>query len=113
MVDEHDPRPRSRRGPGAASLLRAAKLDEPGRAHRDQVVAYVEGHADAAWRQRRRPPTGLALVVDAAASGRSMLHRKLGRWSQPGATYGDANLAAVAHCEAREETGLVGLRGGA
>lgn len=39
-----------------------------------------------------------------------MLHRKLGRWFQPGGhADGDANLAAVALKEAQEETGLDGL----
>ena len=44
--------------------------------------------------------------------GRSllMLHRKLGRWFQPGGhADGDANLAAVALREASEETGIEGL----
>jgi 8-oxo-dGTP pyrophosphatase MutT (NUDIX family) len=40
-----------------------------------------------------------------------MLHRKLGRWFQPGGhADGDTNLAAVALREAGEETGIEGLR---
>ncbi|MCB0964759.1 MAG: NUDIX domain-containing protein, partial [Acidimicrobiales bacterium] len=39
-----------------------------------------------------------------------MLHRKLGRWFQPGGhADGDANLAGVALREATEETGIDGL----
>jgi 8-oxo-dGTP pyrophosphatase MutT (NUDIX family) len=39
-----------------------------------------------------------------------MLHRKLGRWFQPGGhADGDANLANVAFREACEETGIEGL----
>ncbi|MEZ5180701.1 MAG: NUDIX hydrolase [Acidimicrobiales bacterium] len=114
VLDEHDPRlGRDEDLALALALLRAAALDEPGRAHRDQVVAYVEAHADAAWRASVDAHlTGSALVVDAAGERTLlMLHRKLGRWFQPGGhADGDANLAAVAHREACEETGLVGLR---
>ena len=40
-----------------------------------------------------------------------MLHRKLGRWFQPGGHVdGDAGLAAAALREATEETGIDGLR---
>jgi 8-oxo-dGTP pyrophosphatase MutT (NUDIX family) len=51
------------------------------------------------------------VVVD-PAKGRTllMLHRKLGRWFQPGGhADGDANLAHVAFREATEETGIEGL----
>jgi 8-oxo-dGTP pyrophosphatase MutT (NUDIX family) len=56
--------------------------------------------------------TGSALVLDAGGTRTALLfHRKLQRWLQPGGhADGDANLAAVALREAREETGLVGLR---
>src|SRR5690606_4370501 len=40
-----------------------------------------------------------------------MHHRKLDRWLQPGGhADGDADLAAVALCEAREETAVVDLQ---
>jgi 8-oxo-dGTP pyrophosphatase MutT (NUDIX family) len=98
----------------AADLLRAAALEgeEPER-FRGEVLAFVGDHTDAALRSC--PPghlTGSALVVDASGT-RSllMLHRKLGRWFQPGGhADGDTNLAAVALREASEETGIVGLR---
>lgn len=56
--------------------------------------------------------TGSAWLV--SADGRRVLlmhHRKLGRWLQPGGhADGDADLARVALREAREETGVAGLR---
>jgi 8-oxo-dGTP pyrophosphatase MutT (NUDIX family) len=82
-------------------------------AHRREVLAYVEANADAASRSSLRGHlTGSALVVDATGTRTLlMLHRKLGRWFQPGGhADGDTNLAAVALREATEETGLVGLR---
>lgn len=55
--------------------------------------------------------TASAAVID--VDGRRaalMLHRKLGRWFQPGGhADGDTNLAAVAWREATEELGVVGL----
>lgn len=40
-----------------------------------------------------------------------VLHRKLGRWLQPGGhADGDGDLLAVARREAEEETGLLGLQ---
>jgi 8-oxo-dGTP pyrophosphatase MutT (NUDIX family) len=56
--------------------------------------------------------TGSAFVVDAAAQRTLMLfHTKLQIWVQPGGhADGDANLPAVALREAREETGIEGLR---
>jgi 8-oxo-dGTP pyrophosphatase MutT (NUDIX family) len=98
----------------AVALLEAAALDgdEPER-HRAQVLAYVAEHPDAAWRTSVAGHlTGSALVVDAAGERTLLLlHRKLGRWFQPGGhADGDANLAAVALREAAEETGIAGLR---
>jgi len=114
VLEEHDARLGRDEDLGRSlALLGAALLDETGGVHRDQVVAYVEGHADAAWRSSVEAHlTGSALVVDAAGERTLlMLHRKLGRWFQPGGhADGDANLAAVALREAREETGLGGLR---
>ena len=56
--------------------------------------------------------TGSCWLV--SADGRRVLlmhHRKLGLWLQPGGhADGDADLARVALREAREETGLTGLR---
>ena len=98
----------------AAALLRAAELEGEGpERFRADVLAFVAAHADAALRSC--PPghlTGSALVVDASGTRTLlMLHRKLGRWFQPGGhADGDTNLAAVALKEATEETGIAGLR---
>lgn len=97
----------------ALALLGSAAAVAEGAAHRDQVVAFVEEHADAAHRSNPVGHlTGSALVVDARAERTLLLlHRKLGRWFQPGGhADGDANLATVALKEATEETGLEGLR---
>ncbi len=80
---------------------------------RDQVVTFIETHADAAQRSCVEGHlTGSSLVVDATGTRTLlMLHRKLGRWFQPGGhADGDTNLAAVALKEASEETGLPGLQ---
>ena len=98
----------------ALHLLRAAALtDDVSRGHRDAVAAFVAEHPDAAARSCVEGHlTGSGLVVDASATRTLlMLHRKLGRWFQPGGhADGDANLAAVALREASEETGIAGLR---
>lgn len=98
----------------AASQLRAASLeDADARGHRDAVLAFIASNTDAAHRTCVEGHlTGSAVVVDATGSHTLlMLHRKLGRWFQPGGhADGDTNLAAVALKEASEETGLVELR---
>lgn len=98
----------------AATQLRAAAVDGAGAvAHLEQVLEFIDGHADAAVRTNVVGHlTGSALVVDAARERTLlMLHRKLGRWFQPGGhADGDTNLAAVALREATEETGIEGLR---
>jgi 8-oxo-dGTP pyrophosphatase MutT (NUDIX family) len=98
----------------AAEQLRAAVLiDGEVTEHRDRVLAFLADHHDAAHRSSASGHlTGSALVVDAAGTRTLlMLHRKLGRWFQPGGhADGDTNLAAVALREASEETGVGGLR---
>ena len=95
-----------------AHLHDADLHDEAAVAHRDDVMRFVEEHDDAAVRTNVVGHlTGSALVVDAAGERTLlMLHRKLGRWFQPGGhADGDANLPAVALREAQEETGIDGL----
>lgn len=86
---------------------------EAGRRHRDTVLAFIAREPGAAKRATAEGHlTGSAVVVDAAGERTLlMLHRKLGRWFQPGGHCdGDTNLAAVALREASEETGIAGLR---
>lgn len=93
-------------------LAAAAVASDEAAGHRDDVVRFVAEHADAAHRANTVGHlTGSALVVDAAGERTLlMLHRKLGRWFQPGGhADGDTNLPAVALREAQEETGIDGL----
>ncbi len=80
---------------------------------RHRLLAFCDDHPDALHRRCVAGHlTGSGVVVD-AATGRTLLihHAKLGRWLQPGGhADGDGNLGAVAWREAREETGLTGLR---
>ena len=67
--------------------LRDAFLADAGPiGHRDDVLGFLDEHADAAHRSCESGHlTGSALVVDATGSRTLlMLHRKLGRWFQPG-----------------------------
>jgi 8-oxo-dGTP pyrophosphatase MutT (NUDIX family) len=80
---------------------------------REQMLAFVDAHPDAALRTCHEGHlTGSALVLDSAGERVLLLfHRKARRWLQPGGhADGDANLAGVALREATEETGIVGLR---
>lgn len=98
----------------AHRLLAAATLASSAAApHRDRVLEFIEREPAAASRATVEGHlTGSALVVDARGDRTLlMLHRKLGRWFQPGGHCdGDTNLAAVALKEAAEETGIIGLR---
>jgi 8-oxo-dGTP pyrophosphatase MutT (NUDIX family) len=94
----------------ASRHLAAAVLTSPEAvAHRDDIAAFVTANDDAAHRSNTTGHlTGSALVVDATGERTLlMLHRKLGRWFQPGGhADGDTNLPGVALREAQEETGI-------
>jgi 8-oxo-dGTP pyrophosphatase MutT (NUDIX family) len=98
----------------AVHAIRSAHLaGDDAEAHRAEILEFIAEHPDAAWRTCEPGHlTGSALVVDASGERTLLLlHRKLGRWFQPGGhADGDANLAAVALREAEEETGVAGLR---
>ncbi len=97
----------------ALQLEMAAVEGNAPEGYRAKVLDFLLDHHDAALRSCAEGHlTGSALVVDAEGTATLlMLHRKLGRWFQPGGhADGDTNLAAVALREASEETGIAGLR---
>jgi 8-oxo-dGTP pyrophosphatase MutT (NUDIX family) len=96
-----------------AALLGYPAPDAAQQQVRDEIVAFVDVHPDAADRTCVEGHlTGSALVVDASNERVLLLfHRKAQRWLQPGGhADGDTNLAAVALREATEETGIADLR---
>jgi len=86
---------------------------DDGRARtRVEMIAFLNEHEDALSRTCLAGHfTASALVLDAERErGLLTLHKKLGRWLQLGGHCdGDANLAAVALRECREESGIEGL----
>lgn len=114
LLERHDPRLRSTADLDVAvALIRSATLDPEQEAMRNEVLAFLTEHPDAADRSCAEAHlTGSALVIDeTGARTLLLLHRKLGRWFQPGGhADGDANLASVAWREATEETGIAALQ---
>lgn len=79
----------------------------------DRIVDLAESRPDCFDRTCRPGHlTGSAWVVSADGERHLlMLHRKLGKWLQPGGhADGQIDLEAVARREAEEETGLSGLK---
>jgi 8-oxo-dGTP pyrophosphatase MutT (NUDIX family) len=79
----------------------------------DLFMQFLLSHADVFRRGHRAGHfTGSAFLVSADGTRVLLMHhRKLDRWLQPGGhADGDADLARVALREAREETGVAGLR---
>ena len=98
----------------SAAWLHVARQRDPSLADsRAAMLAALLRQADSLERTCRPGHfTGSALVVDDPAERVLLLfHTKLQRWLQPGGhADGDGNLASVALREAREETGIEGLR---
>jgi 8-oxo-dGTP pyrophosphatase MutT (NUDIX family) len=79
---------------------------------RARILRFLDSHADALHRSCRdgHLTASAAVVTPDRNAALLVLHRKLGRWLQPGGhADGDADLAAVALREATEETGIAGL----
>lgn len=81
---------------------------------RDAFLAHLRAHPDGTWRScAPAHVTASAAIIDPAAERILLvLHRKVGRWLQPGGhcEAGDATLAEAALREATEESGIAGLR---
>jgi 8-oxo-dGTP pyrophosphatase MutT (NUDIX family) len=98
----------------AATLSRHAPADAEEAASLRRILDFVGRHPHPF--ERRIPEghlTGSAIVVSAGADRVLLLHhRKLDRWLQPGghADPGETHGEDVALREAREETGIEGLR---
>jgi 8-oxo-dGTP pyrophosphatase MutT (NUDIX family) len=91
-----------------------AQVSEAGgsAATRQEILDFLDAHPDALLRSCVLGHlTGSAAVVDPQRQRALLvLHRKLGRWLQPGGhADGDGDLAGVARREASEETGIIGL----
>lgn len=80
--------------------------------HRRRLIGFASRHPDALHRSCAPGHlTASAWVVNHdATQGLVLLHRKIGRWLQPGGhADGDGSLTGVALREATEETGIDGL----
>lgn len=96
------------------ALRRHVPADPEEARDRDRMLEFVRRHRDPFDRQIAEGHlTGSAVVVSAEGDRVLLVHhRKLGRWLQPGghADPGESTGEEVALREAREETGIAGLR---
>src|SRR5687767_8369454 len=80
---------------------------------RDAFVDHLDSHADGVWRTCAPAHlTASAVILDPIQRAILLvLHRKVGRWLQPGGhcEVGDASLGAAALREGSEESGVAGL----
>jgi 8-oxo-dGTP pyrophosphatase MutT (NUDIX family) len=80
---------------------------------RDAFLAHLAAHPDGLWRTCAPAHlTASALILDPIQRAILLvLHRKVGRWLQPGGhcEVDDASLGAAAHREGSEESGVEGL----
>ncbi len=96
-----------------ASVWAFAPRDRIQAVHRRRLLGFAARHPDALHRSCEAGHlTASAWVVNHdATQGLVLLHRKIGRWLQPGGhADGEGCLAAVALREATEETGIDGLQ---
>ncbi|MSR63491.1 MAG: NUDIX domain-containing protein [Planctomycetes bacterium] len=96
-----------------ATLEAYAARDKQQTEARAFVLQWIDAHPDALWRSCMEGHlTSSALIVDAPGKRALLtLHKQLGRWLQLGGHCdGDGNLAGSALREAREESGIQGLR---
>jgi 8-oxo-dGTP pyrophosphatase MutT (NUDIX family) len=101
-------------GDAARVLARWEAPDEEQDALRQAYAAHLAAHPDGVWRACEAGHiTASALVVD-PSRGRALLtlHRRMRRWLQTGGHCepSDVTLASAALREAREESGIGGLR---
>lgn len=95
-----------------ASVRAFVPRDRVQAVHRRRLLVFAARHPDALHRSCEAGHlTASAWVVNHdATEGLVLLHRKIGRWLQPGGhADGEGSLASVALREATEETGIDGL----
>ncbi len=106
MLAEHDPR-----HPLEEALLRYAAL-HPENAATERVLRFIREEPACFCRNHAAGHiTGSAWLLDPTGERVLLtLHRKLGRWLQPGGhADGDADTLRVARREAEEESGIAGI----
>jgi len=98
----------------AANELRAWAPDSAAQqGSRDAFLRHLADHPDGLWRTCAPAHITASAAILEPAGGRLLLvlHRKVGRWLQPGGhcETGDATLGEAALREATEESGIIDL----